>query len=115
MILRPLVQEMSKRILDFSACLCVCVCVFFMYLELVFTCLFVFQTFLSPRLEDPDLESMQEKKALMVVKRDPLFLRTPPPCQPPVNRTKCIKSVLSVLKLLPFSSLHCIGKNVVDT
>ncbi|MCI4389218.1 hypothetical protein PGIGA_G00095290 [Pangasianodon gigas] len=39
-----------------------------------------------------DLESMPEEKALMVVKRDPFFLRTPPPpCQPPVNRTKCIK------------------------
>ncbi|GAA6093769.1 cyclic AMP-dependent transcription factor ATF-6 alpha isoform X2 [Tachysurus ichikawai] len=38
-----------------------------------------------------DLESMPEEKALMVVKRDPLFFRTPPPCQPPVNRTKCIK------------------------
>ncbi|XP_058234720.1 cyclic AMP-dependent transcription factor ATF-6 alpha isoform X2 [Hemibagrus wyckioides] len=40
-----------------------------------------------------DLESMPEEKALMVVKRDPLFFRAPPPppCQPPVNRTKCIK------------------------
>ncbi|KAM9444080.1 cyclic AMP-dependent transcription factor ATF-6 alpha [Clarias gariepinus] len=38
------------------------------------------------------LESMPEEKALMVVKRDPLLLRTPPPpCQPSVNRTKCIK------------------------
>uniref|UniRef100_A0A8D3D6G0 Activating transcription factor 6 n=1 Tax=Scophthalmus maximus TaxID=52904 RepID=A0A8D3D6G0_SCOMX len=27
-------------------------------------------------------------KALMVVK-DPVFLRPPPPCQPPLNRTKC--------------------------
>ncbi|KAM9445347.1 LOW QUALITY PROTEIN: cyclic AMP-dependent transcription factor ATF-6 alpha-like, partial [Clarias gariepinus] len=36
------------------------------------------------------LESMPEAKALMVVKRDPLFLRTPP-CQPSVNRTKCTK------------------------
>uniref|UniRef100_A0A6Q2XF84 BZIP domain-containing protein n=1 Tax=Esox lucius TaxID=8010 RepID=A0A6Q2XF84_ESOLU len=32
-----------------------------------------------------------EDKALMVVKEDPLFFRNPPPCQPPVNRTKCIK------------------------
>uniref|UniRef100_A0A8D3DF77 Activating transcription factor 6 n=1 Tax=Scophthalmus maximus TaxID=52904 RepID=A0A8D3DF77_SCOMX len=29
-----------------------------------------------------------EDKALMVVK-DPVFLRPPPPCQPPLNRTKC--------------------------
>ncbi|XP_072536829.1 cyclic AMP-dependent transcription factor ATF-6 alpha isoform X2 [Salminus brasiliensis] len=38
-----------------------------------------------------DSESVPEEKALMVVKRDPLVLRPPPPCQPPVNRTKCIK------------------------
>lgn len=31
-----------------------------------------------------------EDKALMVVK-DPVFLRPPPPCQPPVNRTKCLE------------------------
>ncbi|XP_053178010.1 cyclic AMP-dependent transcription factor ATF-6 alpha [Scomber japonicus] len=31
-----------------------------------------------------------EDKALMVVK-DPIFLRPPPPCQPSVNRTKCIE------------------------
>lgn len=31
-----------------------------------------------------------EDKALMVVK-DPIFLRPPPPCQPPVNRTKCME------------------------
>lgn len=69
-------------------------------------------SFLSPRLED--LESMPEEKALMVVKRDPLFLRTPPPppCQPPVNRTKCIKSVRSVLKLLRFSSTHYMAKSL---
>lgn len=35
-------------------------------------------------------EVVSEQKALMVVK-DPLYFRTPPPCQPPVNRTKCIK------------------------
>lgn len=35
-------------------------------------------------------EGVSEQKALMVVK-DPLYFRTPPPCQPPVNRTKCIK------------------------
>ncbi|XP_026146657.1 cyclic AMP-dependent transcription factor ATF-6 alpha [Carassius auratus] len=38
------------------------------------------------RLED----AVSEQKALMVVK-DPLYFRTPPPCQPPVNRTKCMK------------------------
>uniref|UniRef100_A0A671P0S1 Cyclic AMP-dependent transcription factor ATF-6 alpha-like n=1 Tax=Sinocyclocheilus anshuiensis TaxID=1608454 RepID=A0A671P0S1_9TELE len=38
------------------------------------------------RLEDV----VSEQKALMVVK-DPLYFRTPPPCQPPVNRTKCMK------------------------
>ncbi|XP_052391098.1 cyclic AMP-dependent transcription factor ATF-6 alpha [Carassius gibelio] len=32
---------------------------------------------------------VSEQKALMVVK-DPLYFRTPP-CQPPVNRTKCMK------------------------
>uniref|UniRef100_A0A671V836 Activating transcription factor 6 n=1 Tax=Sparus aurata TaxID=8175 RepID=A0A671V836_SPAAU len=31
-----------------------------------------------------------EDKALMVVK-DPIFLRPSPPCQPPVNRTKCLE------------------------
>lgn len=31
-----------------------------------------------------------EDKALMVVK-DPVFIRPPPPCQPPVNRTKCLE------------------------
>ncbi|XP_034002225.1 cyclic AMP-dependent transcription factor ATF-6 alpha [Trematomus bernacchii] len=31
-----------------------------------------------------------EDKALMVVK-DPILLRPPPPCQPPVNRTKCLE------------------------
>ncbi|XP_037325717.2 cyclic AMP-dependent transcription factor ATF-6 alpha [Pungitius pungitius] len=31
-----------------------------------------------------------EDKALMVLK-DPVFLRPPPPCQPPVNRTKCLE------------------------
>ncbi|XP_051511687.1 cyclic AMP-dependent transcription factor ATF-6 alpha-like [Myxocyprinus asiaticus] len=39
------------------------------------------------RLEDV----ASEQKALMVVKKDPLYFRTPPPCQPPVNRTKCMK------------------------
>ncbi|XP_059368544.1 cyclic AMP-dependent transcription factor ATF-6 alpha-like isoform X2 [Carassius carassius] len=38
------------------------------------------------RLEDV----VSEQKALMVGK-DPLYFRTPPPCQPPVNRTKCMK------------------------
>ncbi|XP_073709329.1 cyclic AMP-dependent transcription factor ATF-6 alpha isoform X3 [Garra rufa] len=40
----------------------------------------------NSRLEDV----VSEQKALMVVK-DPLYFRTPPPCQPPVNRTKCMK------------------------
>ncbi|XP_017262941.1 cyclic AMP-dependent transcription factor ATF-6 alpha isoform X1 [Kryptolebias marmoratus] len=31
-----------------------------------------------------------EDKALMVVK-SPVYIRPPPPCQPPVNRTKCIE------------------------
>lgn len=39
------------------------------------------------RLEDVG----SEQKALMVVKREPLYLRAPPSCQPPVNRTKCLK------------------------
>ncbi|XP_056235504.1 cyclic AMP-dependent transcription factor ATF-6 alpha isoform X1 [Seriola aureovittata] len=37
-----------------------------------------------------DAADSSEDKALMVVK-DPIFLRPPPPCQPPVNRTKCIE------------------------
>ncbi|XP_056620299.1 cyclic AMP-dependent transcription factor ATF-6 alpha [Triplophysa dalaica] len=39
------------------------------------------------RLEDVG----SEQKALMVVKREPLYFRDPPSCQPPVNRTKCMK------------------------
>lgn len=39
------------------------------------------------RLEDVT----SEEKALMVVKREPLYFRVPNPCQPPVNRTKCMK------------------------
>lgn len=38
----------------------------------------------------PEMADSSEDKALMVVK-DPIFLRPPPPCQPPVNRTKCIE------------------------
>lgn len=38
----------------------------------------------------PEMADSSEDKALMVVK-DPLFLRPPPPCQPPVNRTKCME------------------------
>ncbi|KAI5627602.1 cyclic AMP-dependent transcription factor ATF-6 alpha, partial [Silurus asotus] len=57
------------------------------------SCSVFLPSFLFTRLED--LESMPEEKALMVVKRDPLFLRTPPaappPCQPSVNRTKCLR------------------------
>ncbi|XP_078115222.1 cyclic AMP-dependent transcription factor ATF-6 alpha [Sander vitreus] len=37
-----------------------------------------------------EMADSSEDKALMVVK-DPIFLRPPPPCQPPVNRTKCIQ------------------------
>ncbi|KAM7410048.1 hypothetical protein PAMA_001485 [Pampus argenteus] len=37
-----------------------------------------------------EMVESSEDKALMVVK-DPIFLRPPPPCQPPVNRTKCIE------------------------
>ncbi|KPP73571.1 hypothetical protein Z043_107332 [Scleropages formosus] len=36
-------------------------------------------------------DSASEEKALMVIKRDPLFFRPVPPCQPPINRTKSIK------------------------
>ncbi|XP_070764754.1 cyclic AMP-dependent transcription factor ATF-6 alpha [Enoplosus armatus] len=37
-----------------------------------------------------EIADSSEDKALMVVK-DPIFLRPPPPCQPPVNRTKCLE------------------------
>ncbi|XP_026202116.1 cyclic AMP-dependent transcription factor ATF-6 alpha [Anabas testudineus] len=37
-----------------------------------------------------EMTDSSEDKALMVVK-DPIYLRPPPPCQPPVNRTKCIE------------------------
>nr|XP_020462760.1 cyclic AMP-dependent transcription factor ATF-6 alpha [Monopterus albus] len=37
-----------------------------------------------------EMTDRSEDKALMVVK-DPIFLRPPPPCQPPVNRTKCTR------------------------
>ncbi|CAJ1060424.1 cyclic AMP-dependent transcription factor ATF-6 alpha [Xyrichtys novacula] len=37
-----------------------------------------------------EVADSSEDKALMVVK-DPVFLRPPPPCQPPVNRTKCLE------------------------
>ncbi|XP_041646887.1 cyclic AMP-dependent transcription factor ATF-6 alpha [Cheilinus undulatus] len=37
-----------------------------------------------------EIGDRSEDKALMVVK-DPIFLRPPPPCQPPVNRTKCLE------------------------
>ncbi|XP_012690840.2 cyclic AMP-dependent transcription factor ATF-6 alpha [Clupea harengus] len=36
-------------------------------------------------------ESVSDEKALMVVKKTPLVFGAPPPCQPAVNRTKCIK------------------------
>ncbi|KAI3368817.1 hypothetical protein L3Q82_025805, partial [Scortum barcoo] len=37
-----------------------------------------------------EIADSSEDKALMVVK-DLVFLRPPPPCQPPVNRTKCLE------------------------
>uniref|UniRef100_A0A146P5R9 Cyclic AMP-dependent transcription factor ATF-6 alpha n=1 Tax=Fundulus heteroclitus TaxID=8078 RepID=A0A146P5R9_FUNHE len=37
-----------------------------------------------------EVPDRSEDKALMVVK-SPIFLRPPPPCQPSVNRTKCIE------------------------
>ncbi|XP_068563321.1 cyclic AMP-dependent transcription factor ATF-6 alpha [Cebidichthys violaceus] len=37
-----------------------------------------------------EMADSSEDKALMVLK-DPIFLRPPPPCQPPVNRTKCLE------------------------
>ncbi|XP_030290044.1 cyclic AMP-dependent transcription factor ATF-6 alpha [Sparus aurata] len=37
-----------------------------------------------------EIADSAEDKALMVVK-DPIFLRPSPPCQPPVNRTKCLE------------------------
>ncbi|XP_037626326.1 cyclic AMP-dependent transcription factor ATF-6 alpha [Sebastes umbrosus] len=37
-----------------------------------------------------EMADSSEDKALMVVK-DPIFLRPPPPCLPPVNRTKCLE------------------------
>lgn len=37
-----------------------------------------------------DIPDSSEDKALMLVK-GPIFLRPPPPCQPPINRTKCLE------------------------
>uniref|UniRef100_A0A8C1SQZ6 Activating transcription factor 6 n=1 Tax=Cyprinus carpio TaxID=7962 RepID=A0A8C1SQZ6_CYPCA len=54
-------------------------------------CLMAVLVFLVFNLGPMRLEDVvSEQKALMVVK-DPLYFRTPPPCQPPVNRTKCMK------------------------
>uniref|UniRef100_A0AAZ3RJP7 BZIP domain-containing protein n=1 Tax=Oncorhynchus tshawytscha TaxID=74940 RepID=A0AAZ3RJP7_ONCTS len=39
----------------------------------------------------PSVCLSSEDKALMVVKKDPLFFGPPPPCLPPVNRTKCLR------------------------
>ncbi len=58
---------------------------------------------LPHRLEDVVSDVVSEQKALMVVK-DPLYFRTPPPCQPPVNRTKCMKSVLSMFYISWYSN-----------
>uniref|UniRef100_A0A4W4DZ56 BZIP domain-containing protein n=1 Tax=Electrophorus electricus TaxID=8005 RepID=A0A4W4DZ56_ELEEL len=44
---------------------------------------------LGPSHTEPG-EAAPEEKALMVVKREPL-LRPAPPCQPPLNKTKCMK------------------------
>ncbi|KAJ8376120.1 hypothetical protein SKAU_G00067000 [Synaphobranchus kaupii] len=43
-----------------------------------------------PQAPDRYEASNPDKKALMVVKEDPLFLGPPPPCQPSINRTKSI-------------------------
>lgn len=46
---------------------------------------------IEPQSTDPsEMADSFEDKALMVVK-DPIFLRPPPPCQPPVNITKCME------------------------
>ncbi|XP_062858096.1 cyclic AMP-dependent transcription factor ATF-6 alpha isoform X2 [Trichomycterus rosablanca] len=45
----------------------------------------------QPEYRVEDLGSMPDDKALLVVKRDPVYFRNLPPCQPPVNKTKCIK------------------------
>lgn len=44
-----------------------------------------------PQAPDRYVDSTPEKKALMVVKKEPLFLEPSPPCQPFINRTKSIK------------------------
>lgn len=45
---------------------------------------------IEPQTDPSEMAESFEDKALMVVK-DPIFLRRPPPCQPPVNRTKCME------------------------
>ncbi|XP_033821221.1 cyclic AMP-dependent transcription factor ATF-6 alpha [Periophthalmus magnuspinnatus] len=44
----------------------------------------------EPQHPPSEMADSFEDKALMVVK-DPIFLRPPPPCQPPVNKTKCME------------------------
>ncbi|XP_030627071.1 cyclic AMP-dependent transcription factor ATF-6 alpha [Chanos chanos] len=44
-----------------------------------------------PTTVDRSRDSVSEEKALMVVKKDPLLFGALPRCQPPVNRTKCIR------------------------
>ncbi|XP_037554059.1 cyclic AMP-dependent transcription factor ATF-6 alpha isoform X2 [Nematolebias whitei] len=44
----------------------------------------------QPSSRPSEMANSVEDKALMVVK-SPIFLRPPPPCQPSVNRTKCIE------------------------
>ncbi|MBN3321579.1 ATF6A factor, partial [Atractosteus spatula] len=44
-----------------------------------------------PQTHDRSESAPLEKKALMVVKKEPLLFIPPLPCQPPINRTKSIK------------------------
>ncbi|MBN3296623.1 ATF6A factor, partial [Amia calva] len=44
-----------------------------------------------PQSPDRSESPLGEKKALMVVKKEPLLFVPPPPCQPSINRTKSIK------------------------
>ncbi|KAL4635087.1 cyclic AMP-dependent transcription factor ATF-6 alpha-like [Arapaima gigas] len=46
---------------------------------------------INPQDRNRQRDSALEEKALMVIKKDPLFFGTLPSCHPPVNRTKSIK------------------------